>query len=131
MKRISVYLIFVFCLAAAKPALAQNDFANATMDSLQKVLAKQSTGKDSLFTLQKLVDFTPVRSDETLRYHNHYKMLLDLNEKLKLIDPAPYQLMQEANIYWNKRKYNESLKAFQAAVEIFDKQHKPIYPLLI
>jgi len=131
MKRISVYLSLVFCLAGAGPCFAQNDFAHAEMDSLQKVLSHEKTAKDSLFTLQKLVDFTPIRSDETLRYPDHYKMLLGLNDKLKLIDPAPYVLMQEANVYWNKRKYAGSLKNFQAAVEIFDKQHKVVYPLLI
>src|SRR5665213_1147062 len=131
MKRISVYLSFVFCLAGIRPCLAQNDFAHAEMDSLQKVLAKQRTAKDSLITIQKLVDFTPVRSDETLSYPDHYKMLLDLNEKVKLIDLAPYQLMLEGNRYWAKREYNKSLRSFQQAVELFDKQHKVIFPLLI
>ena len=101
------------------------------MDSLQKVLAVQKTAKDSLLTLQKLVDFTPVRHDETLVYPDHYKMLFDLNEKVKLIDTAPYQLMREGNKYWSKRQYTESLKSFQAAIDLFDKQHKVIYPLLI
>jgi len=131
MKRISVYLSFVFCLVAISPCLAQNDFAHAEMDSLQKVLARQRTTKDSLIVVQKLVDFTPVRSDETLSYPDHYKMLLDLNEKIKLIDPAPYQLMLEGNRYWAKREYNKSLRSFQQAVELFDKQHKVIFPLLI
>ncbi|MGZ3767957.1 MAG: hypothetical protein ACXVA2_25050, partial [Mucilaginibacter sp.] len=131
MKRISVYLSLVFCLAAAKPVFAQNDFARSAMDSLQKVLTVQKTAKDSLFIVQKLVDFTPIRSDETLDYPDQYKMLFALNEKLKLIDPAPYLLMQEGNKYWAQRKYGESLKSFQAAVEIFDKQHKVIFPLLI
>jgi|SRR6185312_232616 len=131
MKRISVYLLLVFCLAGIRPCFAQNDFAHAEMDSLQKVLAKQRTAKDSLITIQKLVDFTPVRSDETLSYPDHYKMLLDLNEKVKLIDLAPYQLMREGNQYWAKREYNKSLRSFQQAVELFDKQHKVIFPLLI
>ena len=131
MKRISVYLLLVFCLAGAARCFAQNDFAHAAMDSLQKVLATQRTAKDSLLTIQKLVDFTPVRHDETLGYPDHYKMLLDINEKLKLIDPAPYLLMQDGNKYWAKRQYGESLKSFQQAVELFDKQHKMIFPLLI
>src|ERR1700757_2372515 len=115
MKRISVYLSFVFCLAAVGPCFAQNDFAHAAMDSLQKVLAQQKTAKDSLLTIQKLVDFTPVRHDETLLYLDHYKILFDLNGKLKLIDPAPYQLLLDGNKYWSKRQYNESLKSFQEA----------------
>jgi two-component system, NtrC family, sensor kinase len=131
MKRISVYLSLVFCLAGIRPCFAQNDFAHAAMDSLQKILARQKTAKDSLLILQKLVDFTPVRADETLNYPDHFKMLLELNETLKLIDPAPYLLMQEGNKYWAKRQYSESLKSFQAAVDLFDKQHKVIYPLLI
>ena len=131
MKRISVYLSIIFCLAGVRPCFAQNDFAHAEMDSLQKVLAVQKTTKDSLFIVQKLVDFTPVRSDETLDYPDHYKMLFALNGKLKLVDPAPYLLMQDGNKYWAKRQYGASLKSFQAAAELFDKQHKVIYPLLI
>ncbi|HTI58857.1 ATP-binding protein [Mucilaginibacter sp.] len=122
--------LFAFFLLAGR-CLAQNDFAHAAMDSLQKVLAKQTTAKDSLLTVQKLVDFTPIRSDETSGFADHYKMLLGLNEKLNLIDVTPYLLMQDGNKYWAKREYSESLKSFQAAVEIFDKQHKVIYPLLI
>ena len=123
------YLLFLILLAGR--CFAQNDFAHAQMDSLQKVLALQKTAKDSLLIVQKLVDFTPIRSDETLGYPDHYKMLLQSNEKLKLIDPAPYLLMQQGNIYWNKRQYDKSLKNFQQAVELFDKQHKMIFPLLI
>jgi len=125
-------LIFLlpFYLLAGR-CFAQNDFAHAAMDSLQKVLAMQKNAKDSVFVLQKLVDFTPIRSDETLDYPDHYKMLLDLNQKVQLIDPAPYQLMLNGNKYWAKRQYSESLKSFQDAVDLFDKQHKMIYPLLI
>ena len=89
MKRITICLLLFFYLAGTRIARAQNDFAHAAMDSLQKVLAVQKNAKDSLLTLQKLVDFTPVRSDETLGYPDHYKMFFALNEKLKLIDPAP------------------------------------------
>jgi len=125
-------LIFLFAFfGMTGKCLAQNDFAFAAMDSLQKVLAKEKTPKDSLFTLQKLVDFTPIRSDETLGYPDHIKMLLDLDQKLKLIDPAPYLLLQQGNAYWAKRQYARALKSFQDAVTIFDKQHKVIYPLLI
>src|ERR1700744_6743070 len=128
MKKLILLLAF---LLFAGTCLAQNDFAHAAMDSLQKILAQQKTAKDSLLTIQKLVDFTPIRSDETLGYPDHYKMFFALNEKLKLIDPPPYLLMQGGNKYWAKRQYSESLKSFQDAVELFDKQHKTIFPLLI
>ena len=124
-----ICLLILFLLAGR--GFAQNDFAHAAMDSLQKVLAAQRTEKDSLITIQKLVDFTPVRSDETGDYPDHIKMLLELNKKLKMIDPQPYQLIQQGNQYWNKKQYAEALGAFQSAITEFDKQHKVIYPLLI
>ncbi|HTE00867.1 MAG TPA: ATP-binding protein [Mucilaginibacter sp.] len=130
-KLIYTWPVLFILLTVAKSSLAQNDFAHAKMDSLQKVLAQQKAAGDSLLTLQKLVDFTPVRADETLNYPDHVKMLLELNEKLKLIDPTPYLLIQQGNINWSKRQYQEALKNFQAAVILFDKQHKVIYPLLI
>ncbi len=128
MKKLPLLLAFFL---SAGTCLAQNDFAHAAMDSLQKILYKQKTAKDSLFILQKLVDFTPVRADETLSYPDHFKMMLELNGRLKLIDPAPYLLVQQGNAYWAKRQYAQSLKSYQDAVTIFDKQHKVIFPLLI
>jgi len=112
-------------------SFAQNDFAHAAMDSLQKILYRQKSAKDSLFILQKMADFTPIRHDETSGYPNHIKMLLDINKKLKLIDPAPYLLLQQGNAYLAKRQYAQSLRSFQAAVTLFDKQRKVIYPLLV
>ncbi len=128
MKKLTLLLAFSL---AAGTCLAQNDFAHAMMDSLQKILYKEKTAKDSLFILQKMVDFTPVRADETLGYPDQIKMLLNLDEKLNLIDPAPYRLLQQGNDHWTKRQYAEALKSFEDAVILFDKQHKVIYPLLL
>jgi tetratricopeptide (TPR) repeat protein len=128
MKKLTLLLAFSL---AAGTCLAQNDFAHAVMDSLQKILYTEKTAKDSLFILQKMVDFTPIRADETLGYPDQIKMMLDMNEKLKLIDQAPYRLLQQGNTYWTKRQYDEALKSFQSAVILFDKQHKVIYPLLL
>ena len=76
-KLIFVLITFVYWPGAAFKT--QNDFARAHMDSLQIVLSHQKTAKDSLRVLQQLVDFTPVRSDETSGYPDHIKLLLELN----------------------------------------------------
>ncbi len=128
MKKLIILLAFSL---SAGTCVAQNDFAHAAMDSLQKILYTQKTARDSLFTLQKMVDFTPIRQDETSGFPDHVGMLLRLNKQLKLIDPAPYLLIQQGNVYWAKRQYAQSLKSLQGAVTLFDKQHKAIFPLLI
>jgi len=128
MKKLIILLAFSL---SAGTCLAQNDFAHAAMDSLQKILYTQKTARDSLFTLQKMVDFTPIRQDETSGFPDHVGMLLRLNKQLKLIDPAPYLLIQQGNVYWAKRQYAQSLKSLQDAVTLFDKQHKGIFSLLI
>ncbi|MFI5160217.1 MAG: ATP-binding protein [Sphingobacteriales bacterium] len=124
-------ILLLFVCSVAGKSFAQNDFAHAEMDSLQKILAQQKTAKDSLLTLQKLVDFTPIRADETLAYPDYLAKLLELNKGLNLVDEKPYLLLQQGNAYWAKRQYTQSLKSFQDAVELFDKQHKMIFPLLI
>jgi len=128
MKKLVILLAFSLF---AGTCLAQNDFAHAAMDSLQKILHTQKTPRDSLLTLQKMVDFTPIRQDETSGFPDHVGMLLRLNKQLKLIDPAPYLLIQQGNVYWAKRQYAPALKSLQDAVTLFDKQHKAIFPLLL
>ncbi|HWD86758.1 MAG TPA: ATP-binding protein [Mucilaginibacter sp.] len=124
-------ILLVFTCAVAGKSFAQNDFAAASMDSLQKLLSHQKTPHDSLLTLQKLVDLTPIRADETNLYPDHYKMFLGLDRRLKLFDTVPYVLMQQGNMLWHKRQYRDALTVFQQAVVLFDKQHKVIYPLLL
>ena len=103
-------LAFAFLFLAGR-GIAQNDFAHAAMDSLQKILYRQKTPRDSLLILQKMVDFTPIRQDETSGFPDHVGMLLKLNTQLKLIDPAPYLLIQQGNAYWAKRQYGQALKS--------------------
>src|ERR1700742_1954355 len=107
-----LFLILFACIVAGK-VTAQNDFARSKTDSLQKVLSQLRTGHDSLLVLQKMIDFTPIRADETALYPDHYTMLLRLNRELKLIDTVPYVLMQKGNLLWGKREYRESLVDFQ------------------
>jgi two-component system NtrC family sensor kinase len=130
MKRISIALLFFFCLLAGK-CFAQNDFAHSTMDSLQKRLSATKNAKDSLLILQQLVDVTPIRQGEIAFYTDRVPKLLELNNGLKLIDPAPYQLIENGNKYWKNKQYAEALKSFQASIDLFDKQHKQIIPLLM
>jgi two-component system, NtrC family, sensor kinase len=125
-------LIFLFALfSIAGRAVAQNDFEHFTMDSLQKQLSAKKNAKDSLFVLQQLVDVTPIRQGEVVFQTDRVPKLLELNNRLKLIDPAPYQLIAEGNKYWTNKQYSEALKILQASIDLFDKQHKQIVPLLM
>ncbi len=125
-----ILLLLVFYLLAGK-CFAQNEFARPTMDSLKKLLSVTKDPKDSLLLLQKLVDVTPIREGEVTNYPDRVPALLVLNKRLKLIDPAPYQLIGEGNTHWRAKQYVEALQSLQAAIELFDKQHKQILPLLM
>jgi len=131
MKR-SFYLFFIlFSLGVSRTAFAQNDFARPVMDSLQKQLSTIKTAKDSLLLLQQLVDVTPIEQGETARYTDRVPKLIELNNRLKLIDSEPYRLIGLGNKYWKNKQYAEALKSLQASIDLFDKQHKQIIPLLM
>jgi len=131
MKQVRLFfliLIFIFC---KRVVFAQNDFQHAKMDSLAKALAIQRTVKDSVLVLQQMVDVVPVRQGEIAYYPDRIAKLLELNQRVKLIDSAPYELIAEGNTYWSNKQYLLALKDLQEAVEDFDKQHKIIIPLLM
>ena len=125
-----ILLLLAFYLLASK-CFAQNEFARPTMDSLKRLLSVTKDPKDSLLLLQKMVDITPIREGEVANYSDRVTALLALNKRLKLIDPAPYQLTGDGNTQWRAKQYVEALKSLQAAIELFDKQHKQILPLLM
>lgn len=124
-----IFLSALFLMAGR--CLAQNDFARPTMDSLQKLLLTTKTAKDSLLILQQLTDIGPIHQGETAFYTDHIPRLLELNKRLKMIDEAPYQLIEEGNKYWQNKQYPEALKSLQASINLFDRQHKQIIPLLM
>src|SRR3569833_1270517 len=131
MKR-SFYLVFIlFSLGVGRSAFAQNDFARPVMDSLQKQLSTIKAAKDSLLLLQQLVDVTPIEQGETARYTDRVPKLIELNNRLKLIDSEPYRLIELGNKYWKNKQYAEALKSLQASIGLFDKQRKQIIPLLM
>jgi two-component system NtrC family sensor kinase len=131
MKQILTCFLVAICLVIASSAFAQNDFNSFKMDSLAKMLSTEKTAKDSILILQQMVDFVPIRQGETNNYPDRTKLLLELNSREKLIDPVPYQLIQDGNNLWNQKQYAKALKNLQLAVEDFDKQHKNIMPLLM
>jgi len=131
MKPVRIVFLLIICLTSAKSLWAQNDFYRAKMDSVQLVLAHQKTVKDSILTLQKLVDMSPVRVNELFDYPDYLTKLLELNKRQKVIDPLPYELLGKGNDYWNKKQFHEALNTLQASVIEFDKQHKVIFELLM
>ena len=125
------WLVLWFSLGCINICFGQNDFSRARTDSLSKMLALKRTTKDSILILQQLVDITPIHQSETANYSDRTKLLLQLNARAKLIDAAPYQLIQDGNNYWDKKQYRRALSSLQQAVDVFDKQHKSIVPLLM
>ncbi len=131
MKPIRIYIFLLFCLGIVSTSFAQSDYSRQQMDSLQNILSQKKTVKDSILILQKLVDLTPIREGETLRYPDYLKYLLELNSRLKIVDARPYSELQDGNKQWLDKQYSKALTNLQAAVTDFDKQHKVIYPLLL
>ncbi len=130
MKPICFYLFLFCCFGIISSSFAQNDISRPQMDSLKNILSQQKTTKDSILVLQKLVDLTPIRVGETLRYPDYLKKLIELNTRLKIVEASPYKELQEGNRQWNDKQYKTALGTLQAAIADFDKQHKVIYPLL-
>jgi signal transduction histidine kinase len=130
MKLIIPPLILISFFAFNRPAYAQNDMFRSQMDSLAKVLSHQKTTRDSILILQKLVDQSPIPLNETAHYPNYIGKLLALNQKEKLINPAPYEILEKGIDYWQIKQYAKALTAIQASVTEFDKQHKSMIPLL-
>ncbi len=99
----------------------------AGYDSLRRILPLQHTAKDSLYLFQQLVD-----ADPTFSMHDaaNVTVLLKLNERLHLIDPQPYLLLQKAWLYTRSAKTQQALETTEEAVRLFDRQHKKMNCLL-
>ncbi|HEY4195086.1 MAG TPA: ATP-binding protein [Mucilaginibacter sp.] len=118
-------LLLLFFMAGNKAAYSQA--ISVGFDSLQNVLPQQKTISGRMRVLQELVD-----ADPTFALHEPKYMvqLLELNKQAKLIDPHPYQLLQQALQYDQSGQTNQALNVTETAVHEFDKQHKMISPLL-
>ncbi len=133
MKR-SITTFFVLCvfLAGINHAVAQQRNLYFDIDSLKHQLSLQKTAVDSFKIAQKLADAAFPLDNVDLFYENsHYvTKLLQLNKRLKLIDPYPYQLIQKAMVYQQQKQYLPELNTLKLAVNEFDKRRKEILPLL-
>jgi two-component system NtrC family sensor kinase len=103
-----------------------------TIDSLKQVLSSQKTARDSLYVMQKLAD-EAWTVDDFMGFGplDYATPLLKINRRLKLIDPAPYELIQQAMHYNKTKQYRQEITVLQLAIHQFDKQRKIINPILI
>ena len=118
-------LVLLFFLAGTRAARAQA--ISVGFDSLQNVFSQQNTIAGRIRVLQELVD-----ADPTFALHEpkYIIQLLELNKQAKLIDPYPYQLLEQALQYAQAGQTSKALSTTELAVHEFDKQHKMISPLL-
>src|SRR6202000_149301 len=118
-------LVLLFFVSGIKAIYAQA--ISVGFDSLQNELAKQKTIPARMRVLQQLVD-----ADPTFALHEpkYIVQLLELNKRAKLIDPYPYQLLQQALQYAQAGQTKQALTITETAGREFDKQHKMISPLL-
>jgi two-component system NtrC family sensor kinase len=118
-------LVLLLFVAGIKSVYAQA--ISVGFDSLQNVLQQQKTIPGRLRVLQQLVDADPTFA---LHESKYIVQLLELNKQAKLIDPYPYQLLQQALQYAQAGQTSQALNTTELAVHEFDKQHKMISPLL-
>jgi two-component system NtrC family sensor kinase len=130
-KLVYLYLILLCCLAETQTLQAQQSLSLIT-SSLKHRLSLQKTAKDSLFVMQKMADMiVPIDELSTFGEPDYVTPLLNLNKKLKLIEPAPYELLQQAIRFNKAKQYRQEITAIQSAIHEFDKQHKILNPILI
>jgi hypothetical protein len=129
MKRL---ILIVLCSLCINLAHAQQRH-EIILDSLKHQLPLKKTAKDSLYTLQQITDRLYEVDLITLdrEFEGYFTKFMELNDRLKLTDPAPYVLLQKAREYNKNKQYREQLAVTKKAVSLFDKQHKQISPLLI
>ena len=128
----TAFLVLCCCLVSVSPGQAQQRNLYFNADSLKHRLSLQKTAIDSFKIVQKLADATFPLDNVALFYRNslYVTKLLQLNSRLKLTDPYPYQLIQKAMAYQQQKQYLPELNTLKLAVTEFDKQHKEILPLL-
>lgn len=132
MKKLIYSCLILFCCLAVTYTLQAQQRSQFIADSLKHQLSLQKTAKDSLYTLQKLADTEdPVDQVELFGKPDYITPLLELNKKLKLIDPLPYQLLRQAMLYNKAKQYRQEVTILQSAIHEFDKQHKVLNPLLV
>jgi hypothetical protein len=121
-----VPLLFLF-LAITTAAIAQDSCYTCSRDSMitQLPLAKTNEQKIKLLTL--IIDFAPNADSANL----YIQQLIDVNNKQKLINIEPYKNIKEANDFYAKKEYDNALRYYKNAVELFDKRRKKIVNLLL
>ncbi len=128
----TTFFVLCFFLAGINQARAQQRNLYFNTDSLKHQLSLQKTAVDSFKIAQKLADAAfPLDNVDLFYANSHYVTnLLQLNKRLKLVDPYPYQLIQKAMACQQQKQYLPELNTLKLAVNEFDKQHKEILPLL-
>ena len=106
---------------------AQEGCYTCDLDSLKAELQIAKSPEEKFKLLKWIVDFEP-----TVDSANYFiDQLLQLNNKFKEIDEAPYLLLKSGNEYKQKNDNESALQLYHEAVDLFDLQHKKIPNLLL
>lgn len=131
-----VTVLLLFLLLINLPAMAQNSCWDCDVDSLKRELPGKSTDAERLQLLTLIVDLQGVSITNRFidsavgNRVNYINTLLQLNRKLKVLDPAPYERLRSAMLAYDQEEYLSALEHMKAAVELFDQQKKIIVVLL-
>ncbi|MEJ7695030.1 ATP-binding protein [Daejeonella sp.] len=125
---ISILSIFII----SGSAFCQNYVSNAQYDSLARELLKKTTDAEKIKVLQLLIDLEPEFSIEPpQRMINNLDQLIDLNNKTRVIDEAGYKSLRESYLLWRNGDLERALIGCKKTIELFDKQKKVMFRLLL
>src|SRR5579863_4146171 len=104
-----IFLLVLFSIASR--AGAQLARVHLNYDSVKRQLSLQKTTKDSIPVMQQLADVSFPLDDYSLlgSKPDYVTQLLELNKRVKIIDPHPYELVQQAARYVQDKKLAQAL----------------------
>ena len=120
MKKVLFSLLFLIC---SSTLFAQMGCIDCDPDSLVKQLHSKLSDADRLYTLVALIDMIvlPENPDSALHCINQ---ILKLNNRLKLINKKPHELIRDGLVLWKKNEGDSAIGKFKDAISAFDEQKK-------
>jgi signal transduction histidine kinase/CheY-like chemotaxis protein len=120
MRKIAYIFIFFTCCSTL---FAQTGCIDCNQDSLVKRLRMKLSEVDRLYTLMALTDkiVLPPNPDSALHCA---EAILKLNDRLKLVNSKPYELIREGLILWKTDEGDSAITRFKEAISAFDQQKK-------
>ncbi len=96
---------------------------DCTGDSINQIMLKARTSEDTLYAFVADLDNHggPENNEGFVSLVNK---LVQLNNRLKLVDTKPYELYRDGVLLWDRNEKENSIKKLKEAIEAFDRQKK-------